>query len=42
MREAAIMTDPRRAKNIRTGLLLAAIAFGFFLLVILKQRWLLA
>ncbi len=36
-----IMTDPRRAKNIRTGLLLAAVAFFFFVMVILKQTGLL-
>lgn len=32
------MRDPRRSKNIRTGLLLAAVAFGFFLLVIFKHQ----
>lgn len=30
--------DPRRWKNIRTGLLLALVAFGFFLLVIFKHQ----
>lgn len=32
--------DPRRAKNIRTGLLLAAVAFGFFMLVVIKHKML--
>lgn len=32
--------DPRRAKNIRTGLLLAAVAFGFFMLVVVKHKML--
>ncbi|MGL1833115.1 cytochrome oxidase small assembly protein [Rhodocyclaceae bacterium SMB388] len=32
--------DPRRAKNVRTGLLLAAVAFGFFMLVVIKHKML--
>ncbi len=31
-------SDPRRAANIRTGLLLGAVALGFFLFVILKYK----
>jgi hypothetical protein len=30
------MRDPRRAKNIRTGLLLAAVALSFFIFIIVK------
>lgn len=30
--------DPRRARNIRTGLWLAALALFFFLLVIFKHK----
>lgn len=37
-RKPSRMRDPRRSKNIRTGLLLAVVAFGFFLLVIFKHQ----
>lgn len=31
--------DPRRARNVRTGLLLAAVAVFFFVLILLKFGW---
>lgn len=33
------MRDPRRSRNIRTGLLLAAVAASFFVLILLKYGW---
>ncbi|HRP95818.1 MAG TPA: cytochrome oxidase small assembly protein [Rhodocyclaceae bacterium] len=39
MEELTTMRDPRRARNIRTGLLLAAVAASFFVLILLKYGW---
>lgn len=33
------LADPRRRKNIRVGLLLAAVAMVFFSLIVLKLGW---
>ena len=36
--EAGRMTDPRRKRNIRTGLFFGAIAVAFYLVVIIKYK----
>ncbi len=36
--EIAPMKDKRRAANIRTGLLLAALALGFYLFIIIRYK----
>lgn len=34
-----VRRDPRRARNVRTGLLLATVAVFFFVLILLKFGW---
>lgn len=38
-RGPVVRRDPRRARNVRAGLLLAAVAVFFFVLILLKFGW---
>jgi hypothetical protein len=38
-RAPALRRDARRARNVRAGLLLAAVAVFFFVLIVLKFGW---